>query len=198
MEVLTGGDIKKNDLNLTQEGTEQGTSPSPSDPHSSLPVQPPPLPTWNLLPLSWRWLSEFHLPPTSSSGCSPIIPPPGKSKQQSHAGRAVLGSSLRHQGMSTQEQGKAVGEMFGIQYPLECYVGKCEGALKRHPSTTSITLVTYTEHLRANVNTVLTPRLKLITATTAPPVSSKMCPLNYFSRSDNGFMVSHASFHFIQ
>jgi hypothetical protein len=100
--------------------------------------------------------------------------------------------------MSTQEQGKAVGEMFGIQYPLECYVGKCEGALKRHPSTTSITLVTYTEHLRANVNTVLTPRLKLITATTAPPVSSKMCPLNYFSRSDNGFMVSHASFHFIQ
>ena len=59
------------------------------------------------------------------------------------------------QDMSTQEQGKAVGEMFGIQYPLECYVSKCEGALKRHPSTTSITLVTYTEHLRANVNTIL-------------------------------------------
>lgn len=86
----------------------------------------------------------------------------------------------------------------GVQSQLECYVSKCEGVLKRHPATTSITLVTYTEHLKANVNTILTPRLKLITATTAPPVSSQMCPLNYFSRSGNGFMLSHSSFYFIQ
>lgn len=41
VEVLTGGDIRKNDLNLTQEGTERGTSPSPSDPPTAVSLSNP-------------------------------------------------------------------------------------------------------------------------------------------------------------
>lgn len=55
-------------------------------------------------------------------------------------------------------------------------------------------ITSYIEHVSANVNTVLTPKPKHITITTGSPMCSKMCPLKYFSRSGNGFLLSHSAF----
>lgn len=55
-------------------------------------------------------------------------------------------------------------------------------------------ITSYIELVSANVKAVQTPKPKHVTITTGSPMCSKMRPLKYFSRSGNGFLLSHSAF----